>query len=120
MVSDYDRLAMDCMLAARIRLFELQTRFPCKVGQSHLIFKGCSDVIEFRYQGDMTRAQRDAAVRAFMKDNEVSVMLMSLKCGGVGLVSNHRFRALLRSDSNMLFIELDARKSSVQICNSFE
>jgi SNF2 family DNA or RNA helicase len=34
----------------------------------------------------MGRHERNRAVRAFMKaDNNVPVMLMSLKCGGVGL-----------------------------------
>lgn len=35
----------------------------------------------------MNRKKREIAVRAFMKDDSVQVMLMSLKCGGVGLVS---------------------------------
>ncbi|KAL0958396.1 hypothetical protein HGRIS_000537 [Hohenbuehelia grisea] len=38
-----------------------------------------------KYQGDMQRPQRDQAVRAFMRDDTARVMLMSLKCGGVGL-----------------------------------
>lgn len=39
-----------------------------------------------RYEGSMSRPERNSAVRAFMKtDNTVSVLLMSLKCGGVGL-----------------------------------
>ena len=40
-----------------------------------------------RFQGDMSRDKRDKAVRIFMKKNDAPVMLMSLKCGGVGLVS---------------------------------
>ncbi|TDL24597.1 hypothetical protein BD410DRAFT_786110 [Rickenella mellea] len=38
-----------------------------------------------KYQGDMNREKRDSAVRAFMTTDKVTVMLMSLKCGGVGL-----------------------------------
>ncbi|KAG1726392.1 P-loop containing nucleoside triphosphate hydrolase protein [Suillus lakei] len=38
-----------------------------------------------KYQGSMSRSQRDQAVRAFMMGNTAQVMLMSLKCGGVGL-----------------------------------
>jgi SNF2 family DNA or RNA helicase len=33
----------------------------------------------------MSRSQRDQAVRVFMVGNTAQVMLMSLKCGGVGL-----------------------------------
>lgn len=33
----------------------------------------------------MSRAMRDKAVRAFMSRDKATVMLMSLKCGGVGL-----------------------------------
>lgn len=38
-----------------------------------------------KYQGSMSRSQRDQAVRVFMVGNTAQVMLMSLKCGGVGL-----------------------------------
>ncbi|KAF8488076.1 SNF2 family N-terminal domain-containing protein [Gautieria morchelliformis] len=38
-----------------------------------------------RYQGDMSRLARDEAVRIFMSQGKARVMLMSLKCGGVGL-----------------------------------
>ncbi|KAK7471064.1 hypothetical protein VKT23_002480 [Stygiomarasmius scandens] len=38
-----------------------------------------------KYQGDMNRHQRDAAVRIFMSKQNSKIMLMSLKCGGVGL-----------------------------------
>lgn len=39
-----------------------------------------------RYKGSMSRPERNRAVRAFMKtDSTVSALLMSLKCGGVGL-----------------------------------
>lgn len=33
----------------------------------------------------MSRNQRDQAVRVFMMGSTAQVMLMSLKCGGVGL-----------------------------------
>ncbi|KAK0211484.1 SNF2 family N-terminal domain-containing protein [Armillaria fumosa] len=39
-----------------------------------------------KYQGDMSRPARDLSIRAFMSTREsAKVMLMSLKCGGVGL-----------------------------------
>ncbi|KAL1695226.1 SNF2 family N-terminal domain-containing protein [Schizophyllum commune] len=42
-------------------------------------------IAHVKYQGDMSRNARDAAVRAFMAKDKAKVMLMSLKCGGVGL-----------------------------------
>ncbi|KAL1744579.1 SNF2 family N-terminal domain-containing protein [Schizophyllum fasciatum] len=42
-------------------------------------------IAHVKYQGDMHRNARDAAVRAFMAKDKAKVMLMSLKCGGVGL-----------------------------------
>ncbi|KAI0342316.1 hypothetical protein BDW22DRAFT_1395176 [Trametopsis cervina] len=41
--------------------------------------------LHVKYQGDMNRSKRDQAVRAFMSKEKASIMLMSLKCGGVGL-----------------------------------
>ena len=38
-----------------------------------------------KYQGSMSRDERNRAVRAFMAKDNARVMLMSLKCGGVGL-----------------------------------
>ncbi|EIN08787.1 P-loop containing nucleoside triphosphate hydrolase protein [Punctularia strigosozonata HHB-11173 SS5] len=38
-----------------------------------------------KYQGDMKIGDREASVRAFMTKDHVPIMLMSLKCGGVGL-----------------------------------
>lgn len=38
-----------------------------------------------KYQGSMSRDERSRAVRAFMAKDNATVMLMSLKCGGVGL-----------------------------------
>ncbi|CAA7263247.1 unnamed protein product [Cyclocybe aegerita] len=38
-----------------------------------------------KYQGDMDRTKRDQAVKVFMAREKARVMLMSLKCGGVGL-----------------------------------
>src|SRR5579859_3416783 len=38
-----------------------------------------------RYQGEMTLDQREASLRTFEDDDEVMIMLTSLKCGGVGL-----------------------------------
>ncbi|KAJ2936849.1 hypothetical protein H1R20_g266, partial [Candolleomyces eurysporus] len=42
-------------------------------------------IIHVKYQGDMNREKRDQAVRVFMSKDKAKVMLMSLKCGGVGL-----------------------------------
>jgi len=41
--------------------------------------------LHVKYQGDMNRQKRDQAVRVFMAKDKASIMLMSLKCGGVGL-----------------------------------
>jgi SNF2 family DNA or RNA helicase len=38
-----------------------------------------------RYQGEMTLEQRETSLRTFEDDDEVMIMLTSLKCGGVGL-----------------------------------
>ncbi|KAF4616900.1 hypothetical protein D9613_008762 [Agrocybe pediades] len=38
-----------------------------------------------KYQGDMSRHQREVSVQVFMSKEKARVMLMSLKCGGVGL-----------------------------------
>ena len=40
-----------------------------------------------RFQGDMKRDERDGAISRFKNDDGIRVLLMSLKCGGVGLVS---------------------------------
>ncbi|KAJ2912392.1 hypothetical protein MD484_g8028, partial [Candolleomyces efflorescens] len=42
-------------------------------------------IVHVKYQGDMNRDKRDQAVRVFMSKDKAKVMLMSLKCGGVGL-----------------------------------
>ncbi|KAJ3559162.1 hypothetical protein NM688_g505 [Phlebia brevispora] len=41
--------------------------------------------LHVKYQGDMIRSKRDTAVRVFMAKDKATVMLMSMKCGGVGL-----------------------------------
>ncbi|KAI0938712.1 hypothetical protein AcV5_000330 [Taiwanofungus camphoratus] len=41
--------------------------------------------LHVKYQGDMNRSKRDQAVRVFMAKDKATIMLMSLKCGGVGL-----------------------------------
>jgi hypothetical protein len=38
-----------------------------------------------RYQGQMTLEQRESSLRTFEDDDDVSFLLTSLKCGGVGL-----------------------------------
>lgn len=42
-------------------------------------------ILHVKFQGDMKRQERDRAVREFMSKNRTRVMLMSLKCGGIGL-----------------------------------
>ncbi|KAJ7275100.1 SNF2 superfamily protein [Mycena rebaudengoi] len=42
-------------------------------------------IVHVKYQGDMNRNQRDQAVQVFMSKDKARIMLMSLKCGGVGL-----------------------------------
>lgn len=42
----------------------------------------------------MSRDERSRAIRAFMAKDNVTVMLMSLKCGGVGLNLTRANRAL--------------------------
>ncbi|EIW77192.1 hypothetical protein CONPUDRAFT_168183 [Coniophora puteana RWD-64-598 SS2] len=42
-------------------------------------------ITHVKYQGNMSRALRDATVRAFQSRDKARVLLMSLKCGGVGL-----------------------------------
>ncbi|KAF8633893.1 hypothetical protein AX15_001196 [Amanita polypyramis BW_CC] len=43
------------------------------------------DISHIKYQGNMRRPERDRAIRDFMTGTNARVMLMSLKCGGVGL-----------------------------------
>ncbi|KAJ6499605.1 SNF2 superfamily protein [Mycena vitilis] len=42
-------------------------------------------IVHVKYQGDMNRTKRELAVQTFMSKDKARVMLMSLKCGGVGL-----------------------------------
>ncbi|KAJ3796224.1 SNF2 family N-terminal domain-containing protein [Lentinula aff. detonsa] len=44
-----------------------------------------NNVHHVKYQGGMSRTKREVAVRLFMAKDKARVMLMSLKCGGVGL-----------------------------------
>ncbi|KZT10363.1 uncharacterized protein LAESUDRAFT_755872 [Laetiporus sulphureus 93-53] len=41
--------------------------------------------LHVKYQGDMNRQKREQAVRVFMSKDKATILLMSLKCGGVGL-----------------------------------
>ncbi|KAF9003233.1 SNF2 family N-terminal domain-containing protein [Cyathus striatus] len=43
------------------------------------------NILHVNYRGDMDRSQRSQAVKDFTCNAEIRVMLMSLKCGGVGL-----------------------------------
>lgn len=72
-----------------------------------------------RYQGDMTLDEREASLRRFEDEDEVSILLTSLKCGGVGLnltgihfsftfsISSRKSRCLPR-----FMVELANRESS--------
>ncbi|KAJ6571813.1 SNF2 family N-terminal domain-containing protein [Mycena capillaripes] len=42
-------------------------------------------IVHVKYQGDMNSNKRELAVQTFMSKDKARVMLMSLKCGGVGL-----------------------------------
>ena len=48
----------------------------------YLTDKGITHV---KFQGDMSSSKRETAVRVFMSRDKERVMLLSLKCGGVGL-----------------------------------
>lgn len=48
-----------------------------------------------RFQGDMSRKDRDAAVQRFNEGKKVKCMLLSLKAGGVGLNMVGGNRAIL-------------------------
>ncbi|KAF9028186.1 hypothetical protein BDZ89DRAFT_1066328 [Hymenopellis radicata] len=48
----------------------------------YLVEKGVTHV---KFQGDMSVSKREASVRCFMSRDKERVMLLSLKCGGVGL-----------------------------------
>ncbi|KIY70851.1 hypothetical protein CYLTODRAFT_419390 [Cylindrobasidium torrendii FP15055 ss-10] len=43
------------------------------------------NITHVKYQGDMSTQHRETAVRVFMSRDKERVMLLSLKCGGVGL-----------------------------------
>lgn len=48
-----------------------------------------------RFQGDMSRAERDKTVQHFNNHPKYRILLMSLKCGGVGLTLTGGNRAIL-------------------------
>ncbi|KAJ6631188.1 SNF2 family N-terminal domain-containing protein [Mycena sp. CBHHK59/15] len=56
-------------------------------------------IIHVKYQGDMNRNKREQAVQVFMSKDKARVMLMSLKCGGVGLNLTRANNRLLIQDS---------------------
>lgn len=62
----------------RIRLLMSSTSSLC-------VYQTANTDVSCRYQGGMSRPMREKAVRAFMSKDKATVMLMSLKCGGVGL-----------------------------------
>ncbi len=49
-------------------------------------FDGCQTLTKYpRYQGNMSIGKRSLAVSAFKSKDKATIMLMSQKCGGVGL-----------------------------------
>ncbi|KAJ7128105.1 SNF2 superfamily protein, partial [Mycena filopes] len=42
-------------------------------------------IVHVKYQGDMNTTKRETAIQVFMSKDKARVMLMSAKCGGVGL-----------------------------------
>jgi len=81
---DPDYLPVDPVLAARFGLSDRKRIPPRQVGPfSHDQYRLLN--FSIRYQGDMNRQKRDQAVRVFMAKDKASIMLMSLKCGGVCL-----------------------------------
>ncbi|BGP44657.1 hypothetical protein JCM10450v2_000471 [Rhodotorula kratochvilovae] len=52
------------------------------------------DVRTLRYQGDMSIGERDETLRIFRKSKKRKVMLLSLKCGGVGLTLTRANRVI--------------------------
>ena len=83
--ADSGGLAMDPVSLPRLGLPDWARRTPREV----IFLLGWSRRFRpdhlHRYQGDMNRKKRDQVVRVFMAKDKATVMLMSLKCGGVGL-----------------------------------
>ncbi|KAJ7579840.1 SNF2 family N-terminal domain-containing protein [Mycena floridula] len=78
-------LASDCLKEAGI-VHVKYVPISCFFSFSSLASFFCS-VLTFsiRYQGDMNQTRRSAAVKALNEEGDTRVMLLSLKCGGVGL-----------------------------------
>jgi len=74
---------MDWLPISRLRLPDREELPARQVGS--FVAHVNSSVTNFfrRYQGDMSRTQRDQAVKVFMAKEKARVMLMSLKCGGM-------------------------------------
>ena len=54
----------------------------------HVRLFGCLNVfIQANYNGKMSHKAREEAVEKFKDDADVKIMIASLKCGGIGLVS---------------------------------
>lgn len=83
---DPNYIAVDSMPPAGIRLSDRERNPTCQVSfllTAASVLYLCD--VHSRYQGDMNRQKRDQAVRVFMAKDKAQIMLMSLKCGGVGL-----------------------------------
>ncbi|GAA5932237.1 hypothetical protein JCM3775_001168 [Rhodotorula graminis] len=57
-------------------------------------YLGSQGVRTLRYQGDMTISDRDETLRTFRKSKKRKVLLLSLKCGGVGLTLTRANRVI--------------------------
>ncbi|GAA5916809.1 hypothetical protein JCM8208_004781 [Rhodotorula glutinis] len=57
-------------------------------------YLGTQGVRTLRYQGDMTISDRDETLRTFRKSKKRKVLLLSLKCGGVGLTLTRANRVI--------------------------
>ncbi|GAA5899596.1 uncharacterized protein JCM6883_005269 [Sporobolomyces salmoneus] len=53
-----------------------------------------NDIKTCRYQGDMNQSERSKSLKVLKKSNKCKVMLLSLKCGGVGLTLTRANRVI--------------------------
>ena len=59
-----------------------------------------------QYHGKMSHKAREEAVEKFRDDPELKIMIASLKCGGIGLVSDFQFiRHLLFNSLTLLLLD---------------
>ena len=60
-----------------------------------------------QYHGKMSHKAREKSVLKFGQDPEVKIMIASLKCGGIGLVSTLSEDSILIERGLIIRIELD-------------